>query len=226
MRGVVIGLVLVIGLGVAGYFALPVLIERQIEGLRAEVGDLKQRLAQVEGFVKGEEEARKTVRIEPGADTAAVIKGVNALSARMISQERTFRGEISKVDMAIKEQKSETATALRKLAEALGKESAEIRTQLREVTYKAVMAQIRGHLLKIKTDLLAKNIGTADAEMELTVGLLEKAKNAVSPEAIKSLEAAQATLRKARGEMDTDLPAAMKRVDLLWHELGKVKGNT
>jgi hypothetical protein len=84
------------------------------------------------------------------------------------------------------------------------------------------MAEVRGRLLKVKTDLLAKNVGTADAEIGVLVETLEKVKESVFPEERKSLDAAQASLRKARGEMTTDLTSDMKRVDLLWHEIGKL----
>lgn len=93
--------------------------------------------------------------------------------------------------------------------------------QLRDVTHKAFIAQIRGHLLKVRTDSLAKNIGVADSELEAVVALLERGKRTVPPEAVRSLETFQVTLKKARGEINTDLPAAMKRIELLWHELGK-----
>lgn len=221
MRTLLLMVLLLVALGVGGYFALPILIEREIAGFREDFKGVTQRVEKLEEFVRAEEEARKMTQIEPGADAAAVIRGVNALSTRVTSLERSFRRETAEADKANRELKSSTAATLKKQAEALEKESAEIHAQLREVTYKAIIAQIRGHLLKVKTDLLAKNIGIADAEIEVVVGLLEKAKRTVSPEAIKSLETFQATLRKARGEIATDLPAAMKRIDLLWHELGK-----
>jgi len=122
----------------------------------------------------------------------------------------------------VKEQKSATAAALKKQAEALEKESGEVRAQLREAKFKTRMSEVRGRLLKVKTDLLAKNIGTADTEVGVLVETLEKVKESVLPETRKSLDSAQASLRKARGEMTTDLPSAMKRVDLLWHEIGKI----
>lgn len=221
MRTLLLMVLLLVALGAGGYFALPILIEREIAGFREDFRGVKQRVEKLEEFVRAEEEARKITQIEPGADAAAVIRGVNALSTRLASLERSFTREMAEVDKANRELKSSTAAALKKQAEALEKESAEIHAQLKGVTYKAIIAQIRGHLLKVKTDLLAKNIGIADAEIEVVVGLLEKAKRAVSPEAIKSLETFQATLRNARGEIATDLPAAMKRIDLLWHELGK-----
>jgi len=221
MRTLFLVVLLLVVLGAGVYFALPILIEREIAGFREDFRSVKQKVEKLEEFVRAEEEARKMTQIKPGADSGAVIRGVNALSTRVISLERSFTREMAEADKANRELKSSTAATLKKQAEALEKESSEIHAQISEVTYKAIIAQIRGHLLKVKTDLLAKNIGIADAEIEVVVGLLEKAKRTVSPEAIKSLETFQATLRKARGEVATDLPAAMKRIDLLWHELGR-----
>ena len=222
MKTVIIGLVLVVGLGAAGYFAVPFLIEQKTEELRAEVKDLKQRLESAEVFIKGEQEARKNVRIEPGADAATITRAVNALASKVTKLESSVRADLSAADAVVKEQKSDTAAALKKQAEALEKESVAVRTQLREAIFKTRMSEVRGRLLKVKTDLLAKNIGTADAEAGVLVETLEKVEESMLPEAKKSLDAAQASLRKARGEMTTDLPSAMKRVDLLWHEIGKI----
>ncbi len=222
MRAVIIGIVIVVGLGAAGYFAVPFLIEQKTGGLRAEVKDLRQRLENAEVFIRKEEEARKNVRIESGADAATITRVVNALSFKVAQLESSVRTDFSAADAAVKEQKSATEAALKKQAEALEKESEELLTQLREAVFKTRMEEVRGRLLKVKTDLLAKNIGTADAEIGVLVETLEKVKDSVSPEMKKSLDAAQASLRNARGEMTTDLPSAMKRVDLLWHEIGKI----
>lgn len=208
-------------MGVGGYFALPFLIEKEVSGLREELKGEKLKVAKLEEFVRAEEDARKITQIESGADAAAVIRGINSLSVRVAALEHSLKREMVSADKENRELITSTAAALKKQADNLARESTEIHAELRDVTYKAVIAQIRGHLLKIKTDLLAKNIGTADVEIEVAIGLLEKAKKMVSPEATRSLETFQATLRKAKGDINSDLPATMKRVDLLWHELGK-----
>ena len=130
MKTVIIGLVLVVGLGAAGYFAVPFLIEQKTEELRAEVKDLKQRLESAEVFIKGEQEARKNVRIEPGADAATITRAVNALASKVTKLESSVRADLSAADAVVKEQKSDTAAALKKQAEALEKESGEVRAQL------------------------------------------------------------------------------------------------
>lgn len=225
MRTAIIGILIVVGLAAAGYFAVPFLIEQKTGGLRAEVKDLGQRLEKAELFIKGEEEARKNVRIESGADAATIIRAVNTQASRMAQIESSVKKDMSAADAVVKEQKIATAAALKKQAETLEKESGEVRIKLGEALFKTRMGEVRGRLLKVKIDLLAKNIGTADAEVGVLVETLEKMKETVLPEAKKSLDAAQRSLRKARGEMTTDLPSAMKRVDLLWHEIGKISNS-
>lgn len=221
MKAVAAVLLILLVAGAGGYFGLPYLVERQTAGIRTEVAGLTGKVQKLEDFVSSEQEARKAARLEPGADAVAMIRGINGLLARVDSMEKKLSGEVSRLDTALKEQKAITASSLEGQADELEKEKAELRRQLGDVMYKAVVAQIRSHLLKIKTDLLAKNLGTADAEMDVAIGLLAKAKQNVPVDAGKRLEAYQASLRKARGEMSTDLPAAMKRIDLIWHELGK-----
>lgn len=183
---------------------------------------MKQRLQNTELFIKREEEARKNVRIESGADTATITRAVNSLASKVTKLESSVRADMSAADTALKEQRSSTAAVLKKQTEALEKESGEIRVKLREAAFKIRMSEVRGRLLKVKTDLLAKNVGTADAEIGALVETLKKMKESAVPEVRKSLDAVQASLRKARGEMTTDLPSAMKRLDLLWHEIGKI----
>ena len=208
-------------LGTGGYLALPYLIERETVDLRAEVKEFSQKVEKLETFVSGEEQARKTSRLEPGADAEAIIREINAVSGRLGTLDSKLTRAISRIDEAIKDQNSATAAALNRQANALEKEKTELLRQLREVMYKATVAQIRGHLLKIKTDLLARNLGTADAEIEVTVTIIEKAKRDLTPQVQERLESYQSSLKKARNEITSDLPAAMKRIDLIWHESAK-----
>ncbi|MBM4140292.1 MAG: hypothetical protein FJ242_02190 [Nitrospira sp.] len=84
------------------------------------------------------------------------------------------------------------------------------------------MASIRGHILKVKVDLVAKNIGSAKNELSLIDEAFEKAKTSASDENKRIIEELQVTLRKARADIDIDLPAAINRIDLLWHEMSKL----
>jgi polyhydroxyalkanoate synthesis regulator phasin len=84
------------------------------------------------------------------------------------------------------------------------------------------MSTIRGNVLKAKVDLVARNIGTAKNEIELMSGTLQKAKSLTTDENRKVIDELQGILKKAKADIDTDLPSAINRIDLLWNELSKV----
>ena len=86
----------------------------------------------------------------------------------------------------------------------------------------ALMATIRGNVLKVKLELVAKNVGTARNDLELISGTFEKAKTLATEENRKVIDELQGILKKARGDIDTDLPSAINRIDLLWNEMSKV----
>jgi hypothetical protein len=88
--------------------------------------------------------------------------------------------------------------------------------------FDARMANIRGHILKARVEIVAKNVGTAKNELDLVNEVFERTKASASDESKKAIEELQATLKKARAEIDTDLPAALNKIDLLWHEMGKM----
>lgn len=52
------------------------------------------------------------------------------------------------------------------------------------------------------------------------------AKTTASDENKKAIEELRSTLQKARAEIDSDLPAALSRIDLLWHEMDKMMRRT
>ncbi|MEW6002881.1 MAG: hypothetical protein AB1638_09585, partial [Nitrospirota bacterium] len=76
------------------------------------------------------------------------------------------------------------------------------------------------HILKVKVDLTSRNFGSAKNELNLVDEAFEKAKTAASDKRV--IEELQLTLKKAKSEIDTDLPSAISRIDLLWHETGKL----
>lgn len=76
--------------------------------------------------------------------------------------------------------------------------------------------------MKVQIELKSKNIGTAKAEIDLINEIFEKTKPSSSEDQKKAIEELQGALKKAKDEMDINLPAAINRVDLLWHEMGKL----
>lgn len=76
--------------------------------------------------------------------------------------------------------------------------------------------------MKVQIELKSKNIGTAKAEIDLINEIFEKTKPSSSEDQKKAIEELQGALKKAKDEMDINLPASINRVDLLWHEMGKL----
>ncbi len=139
---------------------------------------------------------------------------MNVISSKVISLENSFKKGISVTDEIIKKQKTTTEDALRKQAEAIDKINKETQAKVQRIMFDAVMVNIRGHILKVRVDILSKNIGTVRNELDLLNEGFEKAKTLASNEN-----------KKAKTEIDTDLPAAINRIDLLWHEMGKLLRN-
>ncbi|MEK6671880.1 MAG: hypothetical protein AABY42_00195 [Nitrospirota bacterium] len=195
-----------LGAGLYGF------MEKKTSGLRAEIQNLKQRLQKME-------EESKAAPLQPDADTQKIIKSVNSLSAKVVSLENALTKNMASNDEALKRQKAATEEALKKQTEAIDKLNKETQAKLQKIMFDAKMANIRGHIAKARTDLLSKNIATAKTELELIDEVFEASKTSVSDENIKTIGDLQTTLKKARTEIDADLPAAISRVDLLWHEM-------
>jgi len=215
MKTLLIILLLIVILIGAGYFGLPILIERETAGLRSEVQDVKQRLQKMEQFTK-------VAPLQPNADFQGVIKTVNAIYSKMISLEASLNKSTSAIDERIKGQKTATEEALKKQEQATDKVNAETEAKIQEIMFDATMANIRGHILKARVEIASKNVGTAKSELELIDELFSKAAEVTSDKNKEAIRDLQAYLKKARTEIDTDLPAALHRIDLLWHEMSKL----
>ena len=196
----------------AGFYGL---METKTSRLRTEIQDLRQRLQKME-------DESKAAPLLPDADTQKIIKVVNALSSKLTYLENSFSKGMASTDEAMERQKAATEETFKKQSEAIDKLNKETQAKLRKILFDAKMANIRGHIAKARTDLLSKNIATAKTELELIGEVFETLKTSVSDENRKAIGDLQTTLKKARTEIDTDLPAAISRVDLLWHEMSKL----
>lgn len=233
MKTVLIVIVLIAVCTGIGYFGLPILIEKETVGLRSEVQDVKQRLQKIE-------EESKAVPLQPDANVREVIKTVNAFYHNLKIFEDSFKkgmsateevikkqgetteGALKKQSEAIEKQKTATEEAFRKQAEAIERMNKDIHAKIQVIMFDATMAGIRGHILKTRVDLVAKNIGTAKTELDLINGVFEKVKTSAIEKDKKVIEELQGILKKARVEIDTDLPAALNKIDLLWHEMSRL----
>jgi hypothetical protein len=215
MKTVILILLLVLVLIGAGYFGLPILIEKETAGLKAEVQDIKQRLQKIEEFTK-------IAPLQPDADFQKVIYTVNALYAKVVSLEDSFKRSTSAIDETIKKQNAAHEETLRKQAETMEKMTKDTQSKIQEIMFDATMASIRGHILKARVEISAKNVGTARSELDLINDLLNGAKSSASGKNKEIIEELQGSLKKARAEIDTDLPAALNKIDLLWYEMSRL----
>lgn len=219
MKTVLIILLLILVLAGAGYLGLPILIKKETSGLMADIHDVKQRLQKVE-------EESKAAPLQPDADVQKVIKTVNAIYLKTVSLEDSLKKSTSAIDETIKKQSTMTEEALRKQAETIDKIDKETQAKIQGIMFDATMARIRGHILKARVEIAAKNVGTARSELDLVNDLLNEAKSTASNKDKEVIEELQVLLKKARAEIDTDLPAALNKIDLLWHEMGRLLRKT
>ncbi len=214
MKTFIISLVLILVLTGIGYLGLPIIIQKETAGLMADIQDIKQRIQHIE-------EESKTAPLPPDADVQKVIKTVNAIYAKTLSLEDSFKKSISAIDENIKNQNTKNGEELKKQGEAIANIDRETKAKLQEIMFDATMANIRGHILKARVELVAKNVGSAKADLDLINEMFSKAATVASEENKKSIMELQTILQKARMEIDTDLPSSLNKIDLIWHEMSK-----
>ena len=215
MKTVLVAIILIAVVLSAGYFGLPVLIEKKTAGLNSDVRALKQKLEKID-------EESRIAPLQPNSDTQKITKVVNSLSSKVTALEDSFNKAMSATDETIKKQKTATEEASKKQIEAIDKITKDTETKIHRSMFYALMATIRGNVLKVKLELVAKNVGTARNDLELISGTFEKAKTLATEENRKVIDELQGILKKARVDIDTDLPSAINRIDLLWNEMSKV----
>jgi len=222
VKTVIAVIVLIVFIGAGGYFGLPFLIDKETTELRLEVRDLKEKVQKIEAFVQSEEDIRKVTQLTPDSDSRMIIKTVNSVSLKLKTLEESTNKGIVAADEAIKKQKVEMDEAIKSQAEALNKFNKDTQKNLQGIQFDASMANIRSHILKVQVELQTRNVATAKAEMELVSDMFEKLKSMATDENRKTIEDLHGTLKKASGELESDLPSAINRINLLWHEMGKL----
>ena len=214
----IIILVLILSIG-AGYFVLPILIQKETAVLKSEIRDVKQRLERIE-------KSMEIAPLQPDADFQKVIQTLNALHLKVVSLEDSFKKSSAVVDETMKKQNTANEETLRKQAETMEKITKETQSKLQEIMFDATMALIRGHILKARVEISSRNVGTARSELDLINDLLTDAKSSASGKNKEVIEELQGLLKKARAEIDTDLPAALNKIDLLWYEMSRLLRKT
>jgi ElaB/YqjD/DUF883 family membrane-anchored ribosome-binding protein len=213
MKSILIIIILIVVGTAIGYFGIPILIDNKTAVLESDVANLKQRLQKIE-------DESKAAPLQPDANVHNVITTVNALYAKVESLEKSVGETAAQTDRSIEDQKSALDNATKKLSDEIGTIDKDTKALIQKITFDAAMANIRSHILKARADLQYKNIGTAKTELEHISEAFEKVKSTASDENKKVIEELQGILKKAKTELDNDLPAAVNRIDLLWHEMG------
>jgi ElaB/YqjD/DUF883 family membrane-anchored ribosome-binding protein len=184
--------------------------------------ELSVRVQKVEDFIKTEEEKRKEAGLQPDAGQQEVIAMVNALSHKVNGLDESMQKGLAAKEELLKKEGIATGEILTEQKKNIEKMTSETESQIGQIKFDASMANIRSHILKLRMDLANRNIGTAKTEIDLINDLFGKAASSASEENRKAVEELRSMLAKARSEIDSDLPAAVNRIDLIWYEMGKL----
>jgi len=125
-------------------------------------------------------------------------------------------------DKALSQQKQAIDDLSRKQSEVIDSIRKDAKGNLQRIEFNAAVANFRSYLLRVHVELRSNNIASAKNEMDFLNKVLEEAKTSASDGDKKAVEQFQATLKKARTEVDTDLPATINIVNSLWHDMGKL----
>lgn len=212
---IIVVVVVLVCLGVAGgvYYGVPFMMDKETAVLKADMTALKSRLQKVEAFIVQEEDARRSNTLGAGADAAKIIREVNALVSRVDSLEASTEKHRTALDNRFKTQEQASATGLK-----------DLQARLQRAMFNLALADTRERILKARIELLARNLGNAKTELDLLSGNLERMKKTGSEEDKKSIAEMQGILKKAQEEVTADQPGALTRIDLMWHESGRLAG--
>jgi hypothetical protein len=209
MKGAIVAVIAVIVLAVAGILGFPVLMDKHIAGLRQDVQDLKQRL-------------QKVAPLALDADAQKIIKTVNALALQADTIENSRKKDLSMQNETIQQQKAATDEALRKQTEIIDKNHSDMQSQVQLTRFNAAVEDIRQHILKARMEVIAKNLGTARTEIDFIDELFTTVYPSAKDEQKQIMDELRASLKKAKTEIDTDLPAFINRMNAVWHETGRL----
>jgi len=223
MKTLLVVIIAVLVAGAGGYFLGPTLIMRETAPLKKEIAQLQTRLQTVEEFVKAEEEARQRTSLKPDTGLPDVVRTVNRLAVEQKRIEDSIQRGFKDVDGRLAGIKASSEEGRNKLSRKIEGASKTADLHARETEFRSFIENTKARLLKIKVELLAKNVGVVKGELGLLAQSFEDAKKIVGEDGNKkaAIEKLQAMVKEIRAEIDTNLPAATDRIDLLWHELSK-----
>jgi hypothetical protein len=215
MKSVIVAIIVVIVLAVVGILGLPLLIDRHLAGLREDVQDVKQRLQKME-------DASKLAPLEPTADSGKVIKTVNALALQVDTLQSSLKKDIVLQSETMQKQKAATDEAFKKQAVAIDNNHADIQAKVQMIKFNETVEDIRVHVLKARLEVVAKNLGNAKTEIDFIDELFTRITPLAQDEQKLIIEDIRASLRKAKAEIDSDLPSFINRINTVWYETGRL----
>lgn len=223
MKTVLTVLVTVLIAAVVGYVFGPILIEQKVASLKGEVTRLGKRLQASEEFIKAEEEARKTTSLKPDAKLPYVVNTVNRLATQQRHMENSMQLGFQGIDSRLVGITTTSEGEQKKLSQRIDDLLKKVEFHSRETEIHSFAENLKTRVLKIKLDLVARNIGVAKGELGLLLQALEDGKKVVGDNDNRkaNLERLQGMVKEIRAEIDSNLVAATDRIDLLWHELSK-----
>jgi len=211
-------------ISIMGYLFGTMLIKRELAPLKGEVVQLQARLQASEEFIKTEEEARQRTGLTADTKFPDVVKTVNRLAVGQKSIEDLMQVRFADYDARLAGMKAATESGMSKLSQQAEETTKKTNQRFQDSALQARIEDARIRLVKVKSELLARNIGVAKGEIDLLSQTLEDGKKIVGDSGSKraSLERLQGMVKEIKAEMDGNLVAATDRIDLLWHELAKL----
>lgn len=222
MKTVIGVFLLVVALAAAGYVAFPYLIDQQTQGLRSDVRDLKQRIQKMEALAAKEDTSKKGANVKSDADLPQIIRAVNTLSNTVSLLEEGLKKGLAMSEDSLKKEKMLLDESLKKQKEGIDKANKDNQEKIQTMVFENAIGRMKAHILKFKEDILSKNIGLAKNELDSMTGAFQKLLALASSENKKTIMEFQDILAKVKSELESDLPAALNRIDLLWHEVNKL----
>lgn len=224
MRTILTVVVTVVIAGLLGYVLVPMLIEREVAPLKTDIAQLQSRLQVSEEFIKAEEELRQKTDLRADTRLPDVVKTVNRLAAGQKSLEDMMQVRFADFDAKLTEIKAATGGGMNKLSQQIEEGTKNTERRFQEGALRARVEDARIRLVKVKSELAARNFGVAKGELDLLGQSLDDAKKLVADNDGRKtmLEKIQGMVKEIRVEMDGNPVAASDRIDLLWHELAKL----
>lgn len=206
----------------AGYYGLPLLIERETATLRSDILQLQERVGAVEGYIQEEKDVRAKAQLPPDADVTSIINGLNDASRKLSALEASFQENMGKTEQTFAQMGTATSESFKEESEAIAALKSDVQSRIQKLMLDAAVTAVRTHILKVKVELASQNIGSAKTELDRIVAMLKLAGEYAGEAKESTLKEMTESVQKIKTEVDQDMPVAVNRIDLLWHELSTV----